>query len=33
VLVAGFVAGTLWWRWFKWHVHAIDLSQRTPGSR
>jgi hypothetical protein len=33
VLVAVFVAGSLWWRWFKWHVHAIDLSQRTPGSR
>jgi uncharacterized membrane protein len=35
VLVAVFVAGTLWWRWFKWHVHAVDLTQqpRPPGPR
>jgi protein-S-isoprenylcysteine O-methyltransferase Ste14 len=32
VLVAIFVAGALWWRWFKWHVHAADLTQRAPGS-
>jgi hypothetical protein len=32
VLVAVFVAGALWWRWFKWHVHAVDLTQRSPGS-
>lgn len=33
VLVAITVSGVLWWRWFKWHVHAIDLTQRSPGSR
>ena len=33
VLVAIFVAGLLWWRWFKWHIHAVDLTQRSPGSR
>jgi protein-S-isoprenylcysteine O-methyltransferase Ste14 len=33
VLVAIFVAGALWWRWFKWHIHAADLTQRAPGSR
>jgi protein-S-isoprenylcysteine O-methyltransferase Ste14 len=33
VLIAIFVAGVLWWRWFKWHVHAADLTQRAPGSR
>ncbi len=33
VLVAIFIAGLLWWRWFKWHVHAIDLTKRSPGSR
>ena len=33
MLVGLFGAGALWWRWFKWHVHAIDLTQRTPGSR
>ncbi len=32
VLVAIFVAGLLWWRWFKWHVHAVDLTQRSPSS-
>ena len=32
MLVAMFVAGALWWRWFKWHVHATDLTQRAPGS-
>ena len=24
VLVAIVVAATLWWRWFKWRMHAID---------
>ena len=33
MLVGIFGAGALWWRWFKWHVHAGDLTQRTPGSR
>lgn len=33
MLVALFVAGALWWRWFKWHMHAADLTQRAPGSR
>ena len=33
MLVGIFGAGALWWRWFKWHVHAADLTQRTPGSR
>ena len=33
MLVGIFVAGALWWRWFKWHMHAADLTQRTPGSR
>jgi protein-S-isoprenylcysteine O-methyltransferase Ste14 len=33
LLVAIFVAGVLWWRWFKWHMHAADLTQRVPGSR
>ena len=33
LLVGLFGAGALWWRWFKWHVHAADLTQRTPGSR
>ena len=32
MLVALSVAGALWWRWFKWHVHAVDLTQRSPGS-
>lgn len=32
VLVAIFVTGALWWRWFKWHVHAADLTQRAPDS-
>jgi hypothetical protein len=32
VLVAMVVASLLWWRWFKWHVHANDLVQRSPGS-
>lgn len=27
VLVALFVAAALWWRWFKWHVHAAVLEQ------
>ena len=33
MLVGIFVGGALWWRWFKWHVHAADLTQRAPGSR
>ena len=33
LIVALFVAGALWWRWFKWHVHAADLTQRAPGVR
>jgi uncharacterized membrane protein len=24
VLLAIVIAATLWWRWFKWRVHAID---------
>ena len=32
LLVGINVAGALWWRWFKWHVHAADLTQRAPGS-
>lgn len=30
VLVAVFVAGALWWRWFKWHMLAMDLDRRAP---
>ena len=26
LLVGLFGAGALWWRWFKWHVHAADLT-------
>lgn len=26
MVVGIFVAGALWWRWFKWHVHAADLT-------
>lgn len=33
VLVAIFAAALLWWRWFKWHVHAVDMTHRSPGSR
>ena len=34
LLVAIFVAGALWWRWFKWNMLAADLAQRAPpGSR
>jgi hypothetical protein len=33
LLVAVFGAGALWWRWFKWHVHASDLAQRAPGAQ
>jgi hypothetical protein len=33
LLVAVFGAGALWWRWFKWHVHASELAQRAPGAR
>jgi hypothetical protein len=32
MLVAIFVAGALWWRWFKWHMLAMDLARRAPGS-
>jgi hypothetical protein len=32
LLVAIFVAGTLWWRWFKWHMLAVDLMRRSPGA-
>lgn len=34
-MLAGlFVAGALWWRWFKWHMLAVDLTRRVPpGSR
>jgi hypothetical protein len=31
LLVAMFGAGALWWRWFKWHVHASELAKREPG--
>ena len=30
LLVAIFVAGALWWRWFKWNMLAADLAQRAP---
>jgi hypothetical protein len=33
MLVALFGAGALWWRWFKWHMLALDLTRRAPGSR
>ncbi|MES2957148.1 MAG: hypothetical protein V4792_03120 [Pseudomonadota bacterium] len=33
MLVGIFVAGALWWRWFKWHMLAADLAQRAPGAR
>jgi protein-S-isoprenylcysteine O-methyltransferase Ste14 len=33
LLIAILVAGTLWWRWFKWHVHAVDLSERSADPR
>jgi hypothetical protein len=32
MLVAIFVAGALWWRWFKWHMLAMDLTRRAPGA-
>ena len=32
MLVAIFGAGALWWRWFKWHMLALDLTRRAPGS-
>lgn len=32
VLLAIFVAAALWWRWFKWHVHATVLAERDAGS-
>ncbi len=28
VLVAMFVAAVLWWRWFKWRVHATVLAEK-----
>ncbi len=34
MLVGLFGAGALWWRWFKWHLLAVDLMTRhAPGSR
>jgi H+/Cl- antiporter ClcA len=34
LLVGLFVAGALWYRWFKWHMLAVDLTRRVlPGSR
>ena len=34
LLVGLFVAGALWWRWFKWRMLAVDLTRRVPpGSR
>jgi hypothetical protein len=34
MLVGLFGAGALWWRWFKWHMLAVDLTRRVPpGSR
>lgn len=30
VLVAIVIAATLWWRWFKWRVHAIDGTDSHP---
>lgn len=33
LLVGLFVAGALWWRWFKWHMLAVDLTRRMPGAR
>jgi hypothetical protein len=33
MLVAIFVAGALWWRWFKWHMLAVDLMRRSPDAR
>jgi len=33
LLVGLFVAGALWWRWFKWHMLAVDLTRRLPGAR
>jgi hypothetical protein len=33
VLVPIFVAGMLWWRWLKWHMHAAEVTQSGPGSR
>jgi hypothetical protein len=32
MLVGIFVAGALWWRWFKWNMHATDLAQPAPGT-
>jgi uncharacterized membrane protein len=31
VLLAVFVAATLWWRWFKWRVHAIERPDAPDG--
>ena len=33
MLVAIFVAGALWWRWFKWRMLATYLTQSAPDSR
>jgi len=34
LLVGLFVAGVLWYRWFKWHMLSVDLTRRVPpGSR
>jgi hypothetical protein len=30
LLIGLFGAGALWYRWFKWHMLATDLTQRTP---
>lgn len=30
LLVAIFIGGALWWRWFKWNMLAADLARRAP---
>lgn len=32
LLVGIFGAGALWWRWFKWNMHATELGQSAPGA-
>jgi hypothetical protein len=32
MLVGIFVAGGLWWRWFKWNLLATELAQQAPGA-
>jgi hypothetical protein len=32
MLVGIFVAGALWWRWFKWNMLAVELAQQAPGA-